>query len=89
MPARFTILANGSVTPPTVTIPPQLPVELIVVSNGAAHRITLRTPHPTSLTVQAHGQVEKLIDGLRAGSYPLLLDGAARAVLTIGGAPGP
>jgi hypothetical protein len=89
VPARFTILANGSVTPPTVTIPAHLPVELIVVSNGGTHRITLRTPHPVTLTVSPHGQAEKLIDGLSAGSYPLRLDGAAKAVLTIGGAPGP
>jgi hypothetical protein len=89
VPARFTILSSGSVSPPTVTIPAHLPVELIVISNGGAHRITLRTPHPTTLTVQAHGQAEKLIDGLPAGSYPLHVDGAAKAVLTIGGAPGP
>ncbi len=89
VPARFTILANGSVSPPTVAIPAHLPVELIVVSNGAAHRITLRTPHPAIVTVQAHGQAEKLIDGLPAGSYPLLLDGARKATLSIGGSPGP
>jgi hypothetical protein len=89
VPARFTILTNGSVTPPTVTIPAHLPVELIVISNGGTHRITLRTPHPATLTVHAHGQAEKLIAGLPAGSYPLLIDGAAKAVLTIGGAPGP
>jgi hypothetical protein len=41
------------------------------------------------MTVRPHAQAERLIDGLAAGSYPLLLDGAAKAVLTIGGAPGP
>jgi hypothetical protein len=89
VPARFTILANGSVTPRTVTIPAHLPVELIVVSDGGAHRVALRTPHPTTLTVPAHGQAEKLLDGFRVGSYALEVDGAAKAVLTIGGAPGP
>jgi hypothetical protein len=74
------------VTPPTVTIPARLPVELIVVSNGQPHRITLRT---TTLTVKGHAQAEALIDGLRTGSYPLKVDGAPKAVLTIGGAPGP
>lgn len=86
VPARFTILANGSVSPPTVTIPAHLPVELIVVSDGSAHRIALRT---TTFNVGAHEQAEKLIDGLKAGSYPLKVDGAPKAVLTIGGEPGP
>jgi hypothetical protein len=86
VPARFTIQPGGSVTPSTITIPAHLPVELIVVSNARAHRITLRS---TSLTVAPHAQAEALIDGLRAGSYPLHIDGAARALLTIGGAPGP
>ncbi len=86
VPARFTILPTGAVTPPTVTIPAHLPIELIVVSNGEAHRITLRT---TTIAVKAHAQAEKLIDGLKAGSYPLEIDGTAKAVLTIGGSPGP
>jgi hypothetical protein len=86
VPARFTIAADGSVTPPTVAIPAHLPVELIVVGNGHAHRIALRT---TTLTVDAHQQAEKLIDGLKAGSYQLKVDGAPKAVLTIGGSPGP
>jgi hypothetical protein len=85
VPARFTIAADGSVTPATITIPAHLPVELIVVSDGQPHRITLRT----TFSVGAHGQAEKLIDGLKAGSYPLKVDGAAKAVLTIGGSPGP
>jgi hypothetical protein len=86
VPARFTILASGSVIPPTVSIPAHLPVELIVVSNGQSHRIALRT---TTLTVRPHAQAEALIDGLAAGSYPLKVDGAPKAVLSIGGSPGP
>jgi hypothetical protein len=86
VPARFTILASGSVSPPTVAIPAHLPVELIVVSNAQPHRITLRT---TTLTVRAHAQAEALIDGLRIGSYPLKVDGATKAVLTIGANAGP
>jgi hypothetical protein len=86
VPARFTIAADGSVTPPTITVPAHLPVELIVVSNGQPHRISLRT---TTLTVKPHAQAEALIDGLKAGSYPLKVDGAPKGVLTIGGEPGP
>jgi hypothetical protein len=86
VPARFTILPTGSVTPPTVTIPADLPVELIVVSNGQPHHITLRA---TTLAVKGHAQAEALIDGLKPGSYPLKIDGVPKATLTIGGSPGP
>lgn len=86
VPARFTILPNGAVRPPTVTIPADLPVELIVIGDAQAHRIKLRT---TTFTIGAHEQIEKLIDGLKAGTYPLQVDGAPKAVLTIGGEPGP
>jgi len=74
------------VSPPTVTIPAHLPVELSVVGDAQAHRIKLGT---TRFTVGPHEQAEKLIDGLRAGSYPLQVDGTPKAVLTIGGEPGP
>ena len=77
---------DGSVAPPTVTIPAGLPVELIVVSDAKTHRITFRT---TMFTVAPHQRAEKLIDGLKAGSYPLRVDGAPKATLTIGGNPGP
>jgi hypothetical protein len=89
VPARFTISADGSVNPRTIAIPAHLPIELIAVSTGGAHRVTLRTARPTTLTVRAHGQAEALIPGLRVGGYALEVDGAAKATLTIGGSPGP
>jgi hypothetical protein len=86
VPARFTIAADGSVNPPTITIPAHLPVELIVIGNAQPHRIALRA---TTFAVGAHQQAEKLVDGLKTGSYPLEVDGVRKAVLTIGGEPGP
>ena len=69
-----------------LTIPAHLPIELIVVSNGPSHRITLGT---TTFSLKAHKHAERLIDSLKAGSYPLRVDGATKAALTIGGSPGP
>ena len=89
VPARFTITAAGTVNPPTITVPAHFAVELIVVSDGGAHQITLRTPQPASLTVRAHGQASTLINSLRAGRYPLQVDGAPKGALVIGGSPGP
>jgi hypothetical protein len=87
VPATFTIKPGGGVAPPTIIVPPQFPVELTVVSgDGRAHRVVL---HGRSLTVPAQGRAETLINGLRAGSYPLRIDGAPKGTLVIGGAPGP
>jgi hypothetical protein len=87
VPARFTIRPDGSMTPPTITVPAHLPIELVVISgNGRGHRAALRG---ISLAVPAHGQASTLIRGLAAGSYPIRVDGASRAALVIGGAPGP
>ena len=89
VPASFTITPAGTVNPPTITVPAHFAVELIVVSDGGAHQITLRTPHPASLTVRAHGQASALIKSLPAGRYPLQVDGAPKGALVIGGSPGP
>ncbi len=89
VPARFTISPSGTVSPPTITVPAHFAVELIVVSDGGAHRITLRTPHPATLSVRAHGQASTLIRSLRTGSYPLQVDGVPKGALVIGGSPGP
>src|SRR5947209_6946898 len=47
------------------------------------------TSRPVRLTVAAHGHASTLIGGLRAGTYPILVDGRQRATLAIGGEPGP
>jgi hypothetical protein len=90
VPATFTIASGGQLSPPTVSAPAFLAVQLTVVSrDGQAHQVLLRTPTPHKLAVPAHGHATVLIPGLRAGSYPLEIDGAARGALTIGGEPGP
>jgi hypothetical protein len=90
VPATFTIGAGDKLTPPTVSSPAFLAVALTVVSgDGKSHRVLLRTPTPHALTVPAHGRASVLIPGLRAGSYPLEIDGARHGALSIGGEPGP
>ena len=41
------------------------------------------------LNVPAHGRASVLIPGLKAGEYAIEIDGKPRAVLLIGGEPGP
>jgi hypothetical protein len=90
VPATFTIASGGGLSPSTVSAPAFLAVRLTVVSHdGQSHRVLVRTPTPHQLMVPAHGHASVLIPGLRAGRYPLEIDGAARGALSIGGEPGP
>ena len=77
-------------TPPTISSPAHIPVQLTVVSgDGRSHRVVLRTPTPHVLSVPAHGHATVLITGLKLGHYALDVDGTARGALVIGGAAGP
>jgi hypothetical protein len=90
IPAMFTIGPGGAVTPPTITAPAHLPVQVTVISgDGRAHKAVLHTPIVYVLAVPAHGRATVLIANLKAGRYPLVVDGTARGALAIGGAPGP
>jgi cytoskeletal protein RodZ len=90
LPATFTILPGGSLSPATITAPAHVPVALTVISgDGRPHRVLLRTPTRYTLTVPAHGRGSILLTGLKAGRYPLDVDGTASGTLVIGGAPGP
>jgi hypothetical protein len=90
IPATFTILLSGALSPPTVTAPAHLPVQVTVISgDGRAHKAVLHTPTVYALSVPAHGRATVLITDLKTGRYPIVVDGAARGALVIGGAPGP
>ena len=90
LPATFTILRSGALSPPTVTAPAHLPVQVTVISgDGRAHKAVLHTPTVYALSVPARGRATVLIADLKSGRYPLVVDGAARGALVIGGAPGP
>ncbi|HWE60038.1 MAG TPA: hypothetical protein VG228_10130, partial [Solirubrobacteraceae bacterium] len=90
VPAVFNVLAGGSLSPPTVSVPAALPVELTVVSrDGRRHTAVLRSPSRHALSVPAGGRASLLVSGLKRGTYALELDGADRAALVVGVAPGP
>jgi hypothetical protein len=90
VPATFTIRASG-VSPATVSAPAFLAVQLTVVSgDGKGHAVVVVLPEGgRSLSVPANGRASTLIPGLRAGEYAVKIDGKTRAVLLIGGEPGP
>lgn len=90
LPATFTIGAQGGLSPPAVTAPAGVPIELTVISgNGKAHDVVLKTPHRHTLIVPAGGRASTAIASLTAGQYSLQVDGATKGTLVIGGQPGP
>jgi hypothetical protein len=90
VPATFTIRASG-VSPATVSAPAFLAVQVTAISaDGQPHTVVVQVPgKQRTLSVPAHGRASVLIPGLKAGDYPVEIDGKARAKLTIGGEPGP
>ncbi len=90
LPATFTIGAGASLRPASISSPADLAVELtLVCTDSVSHRVVLRTPTVHALTVPARGRSSVLIGGLRSGRYELLVDGARRGALLVGGEPGP
>jgi hypothetical protein len=90
VPATFTIQQGGAVVPATVSSPAFIAIRLTVVSaDGNSHHVVLLGPRPSSLSVPAQGQASALVPGLKAGRYPLQVDGVTRAALIVGGEPGP
>jgi hypothetical protein len=90
IPATFILTSAGRLSPPVITAPAFLAVQLAVISrDGRAHHFVLRAPGTPMFTVPAHGRGSVLVRGLRAGHYALLMDGKVAGGLTIGGEPGP
>jgi hypothetical protein len=90
VPASFVVEPGGRLTPPVITVPPFLAVEIsIQADDGKPHRLVLRTPTPHMLQVAPGTREAVRIPGLRAGRYPVLLDGHRAGVLVAGGEVGP
>ena len=86
----LTIVASGSLSPPTVSVPSGVGIELRLTNRGGAARtIVLRVPGRPSVHVQpgAAGTLEA--GGQRAGTYSILVDGTPRGQLMSGAQGGP
>ncbi|MDO8185952.1 hypothetical protein Q5424_05680 [Conexibacter sp. JD483] len=88
VPATF-VIRSGRLTPPTISVPPRLAIELTLRGDDAAHVLVLRAPQPRTLRVAAGGQASLRMPGLRAGSYDITLDGRPAGELIAGGEVGP
>jgi hypothetical protein len=90
VPATFTVTADGRLRPPTVTVPPFLAVEVsLAAQDGKPHTLVLQTAPPRTLHIAAGQRAAVRIAGLRAGRYPVRLDGRRAGALVVGGEVGP
>jgi hypothetical protein len=90
IPAAFIIRAGGAVTPPLISAPANVTIELQLHNEDAkAHRLTLSVPHFRGVAVPAHGTTTADVTGVPRGDYRLLVDGAPRARIVVGTVPGP
>lgn len=89
VPATFAIRA-GSLTPPAITVPSFLAIEVSVANPDGSERIVVvQTPRPQTLRVPAGERAAIRIPGQRAGTYEITLDGRAAGQLIVGGEAGP
>ena len=87
LPAIFTIGAGGKLSPPVVTAPAGVTIELTLLSgDGHAHLVTFMGRR---FSVSPGHPASARLTRLRRGRYALVVDGATRDALVIGGQPGP
>lgn len=90
VPATYLIKPGRRLAPPQISVPALLAVQVTLIDrDGHAHQVVLKTLHQHVLSVPAGGHVSLLLPGMKAGRFPLELDGHAAGVLVIGGEPGP
>jgi Cupredoxin-like domain len=88
--ANVTIAASGDVSPPAVSVPSGVGVELHVTNHGSgAATVAVSVPGHPSIHVApgAKGTLESA--GLKNGTYRILVNGTPRGQLMIGAQGGP
>jgi hypothetical protein len=90
VPATFVVHSGGKLTPPQISVPGSLPIQLTVISrDGHSHHVALGSPAVKLLRVPSAGQARILIPHLRNGHYSVKLDGSNAGTLVVGVAVGP
>lgn len=91
VPATYKIGPGGVLSPPTISAPSGFTVAVTLANHDTkGHVVVLKTPKPSgTIRVPVGGYSYLLEPRLPKGSYPIIIDGAARGALVIGSAPGP
>ncbi len=88
--SNLTVSANGDVTPPVVSVPSGVGVELHVTNHGSgAATVALSVPGHPSVKVAAGANGALQTAGLKDGTYRILVNGTPRGQLMIGAQGGP
>jgi hypothetical protein len=86
----LTIVASGGLSPPTVSVPSGVGIELRLTNRGSAARtIALRVPGRPTVHLQPGAAGTLQAAGQRAGTYSILVDGTPRGQLMSGAQGGP
>jgi hypothetical protein len=91
VPVELTVGSDGTVTPPTVSVPAFLALELRV-RNRTAGTLSVTMEHadpPGAFEVGAGKTGTRRLAGVRPGRYVIAVAGAGRATLVAGAEPGP
>jgi hypothetical protein len=89
VPAIFALRA-GRLTPPTVSVPAFLAVEVTVTTTDAsAHTALVKAGKGYTIHIPPRGSGTVKVPGQKAGRVQVLVDGKPRGVIAWGGEPGP
>lgn len=88
--SNLTVSANGDVSPPVVSVPSGVGVELRVTNHGSsAATVALSVPSHPSVKVAPGTRGTLETAGLKDGTYRILVNGTPRGQLLIGAQGGP
>jgi hypothetical protein len=86
----MTVAANGDVSPPVVSVPSGVGVELHVTNHGSAtDTVTLSVAGHPSVHVAPGASATLESGGLKDGTYRIIVNGTPRGQLMIGAQGGP
>ncbi|HMJ36738.1 MAG TPA: hypothetical protein VK501_22725 [Baekduia sp.] len=90
VPASFT-LTDATISPPQITVPAFLAIDLALSAKGGAQTVTVAVPGAGRIDVAAGGTARKQLPGLKPGDYAVSTAAGGKATLHVvsGGDPGP
>jgi hypothetical protein len=90
VPATYTVLSTGALSPPTVSVPVGYVVQVTFIDHGSATaHVIVHTPKPLDIVAPPGGDAYLLVSRLPKGTYTIDVNGKTRGALVIGSAPGP
>jgi hypothetical protein len=87
---NMTVAASGDVSPPVVSVPSGVGVELHITNHGSSpDTVALSVPSHPSVKVAPGASAKLETAGLKDGTYRILVNGTPRGQLMIGAQGGP